>query len=116
MIGLIKILVISVPVILIFLAGNTPAFAMAKPSDADGNHPFTPDERHIVTVGNLHVTYIESGTGRPVVLLHGNAGGVEDFEYGAVEDLAREYRVIAIDRPGHGESDRPDGEAGSVEY
>jgi pimeloyl-ACP methyl ester carboxylesterase len=116
MIGLRKTLAIGVSILLVCLAGNILAFADAKPSLADGNDAFSHDERRVVTVGNLHVTYIESGTGHPVVLLHGNAGGVEDFEYGAVEELAREYRVIAIDRPGHGESDRPDGDFGSVEY
>ena len=115
MIGLIKHLVISVSILSICFVVSTAGFARAKSSAADGNEPFTPAERQVVIVENHRVTYIESGTGRAVVLLHGNAGGIEDFEYGAVEDLAREYRVIAIDRPGHGDSDRPD-DAGSVEY
>ena len=35
-------------------------------------------ESHTVVVNNLNVHYVESGTGRAVVLIHGNAGGVED--------------------------------------
>ena len=72
-----------------------------------------PSEDHVVTVGKLQVHYVESGSGRPVILIHGNPGGVEDFELGAMDSIAREYHVIAIDRPGHGGSDST---AASVEY
>ncbi len=66
-------------------------------------------EDHVVTVDNLRLHYIESGSGRNVVLIHGNAGNAMDFELGAVDALAARHHVIAIDRPGHGESERPDG-------
>ncbi len=120
MIGPIRTLVISVSILSAVLAGNSPAFARmtaSAPNDhlADGSDGYTPNERLEITVESSKVTYIESGTGRPVILLHGNAGGIEDFEYGVMEDLAREFRAIAIDRVGHGNSDRPDN-AGSVEY
>src|ERR1035437_5740681 len=52
-----------------------------------------------VNVGTLRVHYVEGGAGQTVVLIHGNAGGVEDFEFGTINDLTRRYRVIAIDRP-----------------
>ena len=68
-----------------------------------------PVTEHFVTVDGLRVHYIESGTGPTVVMIHGNAGSVEDFEFGAMDLLASDYRVVAIDRPGHGGSDRPAG-------
>ena len=71
---------------------------------------------HFVTVDNLQVHYVESGAGPTVVLIHGNAGGVEDFEFGAIDSLARKYRVVAIDRPGHGASDRAAASSPPVEY
>ena len=71
---------------------------------------------HDVTVLNLHVHYVESGSGPTVVLIHGNAGGVEDFELGAIDLLSSRFRVIAIDRAGHGGSDRPGTEDASVEF
>ena len=77
---------------------------------------WTAAEQHLVTVESLRVHYIESGTGRAVVMIHGNAGGVEDFELGVMQLLSREYRVIAIDRPGHGSSDRPAEKSATVEY
>src|SRR5438876_5539077 len=70
---------------------------------------FSAAGEHVVTVENLRVHYVESGTGRTVVLIHGNAGDVEDFEFGTIDRLSRDYRVLAIDRPGHGGSDRPVG-------
>jgi len=60
----------------------------------------------MLTVENLPVHYVEEGTGPSVVMIHGNAGSVEDFELGALDLLAAEYRVVAIDRPGHGRSGR----------
>lgn len=73
-------------------------------------------EQHLVKVESLRVHYIESGAGPTVVMIHGNAGGVEDFELGVMQLLSREYRVIAIDRPGHGSSDRPADKGATVEY
>jgi pimeloyl-ACP methyl ester carboxylesterase len=61
-----------------------------------------------VEVDGLRVHYIARGRGRPVVLLHGNGTMAEDFVIcGLVEQLARHYRVIAIDRPGFGHTERP---------
>ncbi len=73
-------------------------------------------EEYFVMVDSLRVHYIVSGAGPTLVMIHGNAGGVEDFRFGTLELLCREYRVVAIDRPGHGKSDRPSGKAASVEY
>jgi pimeloyl-ACP methyl ester carboxylesterase len=43
-----------------------------------------------------------------VVLIHGNGVWLADFEAsGLIDRLAREHRVIAIDRPGFGHSPRP---------
>lgn len=73
-------------------------------------------EDHFVVVDHLRVHYIATGSGRTVVMIHGNAGNVEDFEFGTVKLLAPEYRVVAIDRPGHGSSDRPTGKGATLEY
>jgi len=73
-------------------------------------------EDHFVVVDHLRVHYIATGSGRTVVMIHGNAGNVEDFEFGTVKLLAPEYRVVAIDRPGHGRSDRPAAKAATLEY
>src|SRR5215813_12085482 len=73
-------------------------------------------KENFVTVGTLRVHYVESGTGPAVVLIHGNAGNIEDFEFGLIQALSANYRVVAIDRPGHGKSDRPTATSATVEY
>jgi pimeloyl-ACP methyl ester carboxylesterase len=61
-----------------------------------------------ITVDGVRLHYVERGTGTPLVLLHGNGTMIEDFQSSGLIDLAaKKYRVIAIDRPGFGYSERP---------
>jgi pimeloyl-ACP methyl ester carboxylesterase len=70
-----------------------------------------------VDVEKLKVHYVSGGRGaQTVVMIHGNAGCLQDFEYGVIKLLAGKYRVLAFDRPGHGKSERPGSRAASVEY
>ena len=67
-------------------------------------------------IDGVRLHYLARGAGRPVVLLHGNPGFVQDFTLGRAnvfDSLAMHYRAIAIDRPGHGHSGRPS-EAGTT--
>jgi len=117
-------IIVSVLILTACLGEND--FAFVAPKTEGGDVPkdsplYSPGKwkatrQYFVTVEHLRVHYIESGSGRTVVMIHGNAGGVEDFEFGVVELLSREYRVVAVDRPGHGKSDRPAGKAETVEY
>jgi len=92
----------------------------ATPIDSDLANSLTPrgagPREDVITVDGLRVHYVASGIGRTVVMIHGNAGSVEDFELSALNPLSLTYRVIAIDRPGHGGSDRPAKQAASVEF
>ncbi len=62
-----------------------------------------------VTGGRMHV--VELGTPRPgepaIVMIHGASGNLEDLR--PLANLLKDHRVILIDRPGHGYSDRPGG-------
>lgn len=62
--------------------------------------------KHLVTVNGVRVHYLEAGAGPTLVLLHGNAGSLDDFSYRAIRVLCGDYKVVAVDRPGHGKSDR----------
>ena len=67
-----------------------------------------PPAGNVVNVDDTQVHYLERGHGTPLVLLHGNTLRLEDFvASGLVERLARNYRVLAFDRPGFGYSERP---------
>ncbi len=66
----------------------------------------------VVTGGRLHVIDLPSAVDEdapPVVLIHGASGNAEDMRLSLGDRLARHRRVIIVDRPGHGWSDRPDG-------
>lgn len=45
----------------------------------------------------------------PVVLIHGASGNLRDFTYGIAPRIAETRPVIAVDRPGFGYTDRPEG-------
>jgi len=65
-----------------------------------------------VTGGRLHILELGNATSTvPVVLLHGASGNLEDMRLALGERLARGHRVVLIDRPGHGWSERPGGDA-----
>lgn len=50
------------------------------------------------------ITFSDTGKGRVVVLLHGFLGSEKIWEK-TIQSLSKSYRVIAIDLPGHGNSD-----------
>lgn len=61
-----------------------------------------------INVDGVRVHYAEWGEGTPVVLLHGNGALVEDWAVsGLLGVVAQQYRVLAIDRPGFGYTERP---------
>ncbi|MBV8165558.1 MAG: alpha/beta hydrolase [Alphaproteobacteria bacterium] len=62
-----------------------------------------------VAVDGIILNCLERGTGRPVVLIHGNSVSSQDFVLSGLMDqlAARGYRAIAFDRPGYGYSARP---------
>jgi pimeloyl-ACP methyl ester carboxylesterase len=52
----------------------------------------------------LHIR--EAGSGPAILLVHGMAGQLSHYNYGVLDQLAADYRVIAVDRPGSGHSTR----------
>jgi pimeloyl-ACP methyl ester carboxylesterase len=111
-------------VLLTFLGSN--AFvAVAGRSDSaaniavfaqdDQDAQCEPKENYLV-IENTRVRYVEAGAGPVVVLIHGNAGSAEEFDFRSLGLICRDHRVIAVDRPGHGNSDRPDSLAATLQY
>src|SRR5882762_7743912 len=49
----------------------------------------------------VKIRYIVAGTGEPVVLIHPFAASLETWDP-VIQDLSRNYRVIAMDCRGHG--------------
>lgn len=63
-----------------------------------------PMDGRLVEAGGtlLHVT--EQGEGPPLLLIHGLGAQLRSFAQELVDELARDYRVIRVDRPGSGYS------------
>jgi pimeloyl-ACP methyl ester carboxylesterase len=72
-------------------------------------------QRQSVVVDGMMLSYVSAGSGRPVVLIHGNPGSHQDYTLGVVERLSESYHVLAFDRPGHGYSERHDSVHTTVE-
>lgn len=58
-----------------------------------------------VEVQNRKVYYEEYGEGETILMLHGGPGSIADFSK-LIPELAKTYKVIAMDTPGHGLSER----------
>ncbi len=61
---------------------------------------------HQTPHGRLHFVEMGPAKAQPLVLIHGLSGQLQHFTYGLAERLARDFRVIALDRPGCGYSTR----------
>src|ERR1041384_4515862 len=82
-----------------------------KVEPAGANH----FQRQTVVVDGTSLNYVSAGSGRPVVLIHGNPGSHHDYTLAVVERLSHSYHVVAFDRPGHGYSGRHDSVQTTVE-
>jgi pimeloyl-ACP methyl ester carboxylesterase len=97
-----------------YLAGVT-AGAVALVMMAFANHRLAnaaerrnPPTGKFVEIDGVRLHYIEQGKGEALVLLHGNGSMIQDFaSSGLIQMASKRYRVIAIDRPGYGHSERP---------
>lgn len=90
------------------LLGAAALVVRAQVRRVEREHPPT---GRFIDVDGVRLHYIARGSGKPVVLLHGNGTMALDFELaGTLDAVARSgHRVIAFDRPGFGYSTRPPG-------
>jgi pimeloyl-ACP methyl ester carboxylesterase len=74
------------------------------------NHPGTPVESGYIPVNGLKMYYEIHGSGRPLVLLHGNLSTIGTSFGKVLPKLASTRRIIAVEQQGHGHTadiDRP---------
>jgi len=64
-------------------------------------------ESRTVTMDGVNIHYVCGGSGTPLVLIHGLGSSAAVEFYYNLEPLAAHHRVLAIDLPGFGKSDKP---------
>lgn len=65
-------------------------------------------EDRYLDANGVKIRYIDTGRGEAIVLLHGGTSNLESWtSRGVVDNLAKDFRVIAFDARGHGKSDSP---------
>ena len=69
----------------------------------------TAAEDQFFDADGVRIRYVIEGEGEPVLLIHGFSVSVELqwYQPGIFAELAKQYRVIALDNRGHGKSDKP---------
>ncbi len=61
-----------------------------------------------IQTGDIRTHYETSGSGDPLLLIHGLGSSTRDWEYNELA-LSKKFRVITYDARGHGQSDKPPG-------
>ncbi|MDH6246420.1 alpha/beta fold hydrolase [Mycobacterium sp. OTB74] len=64
---------------------------------------------HMINAGGIETSYLEAGSGPPVIMLHGSGPGVSgtaNWQYN-IPVLAEKFRVLAPDLVGFGATERP---------
>lgn len=73
-----------------------------------------PASGQTVVVGGVPIHLRRMGRGRPICLIHGASGNLNDMTFRLAPALADRYEVIAVDRPGHGRSGTPGSGGASI--
>lgn len=73
-----------------------------------------PPAGRFVDVPGARLHVVERGQGPALLLVHGLAGQLCHFTYAIVDELAAQYRVVAVDRPGSGYSVRARGASATL--
>ena len=60
------------------------------------------------SINNMNLYYEENGHCQPLLLIHGLGSSTRDWE-SQVAEFSKNYKVIAFDLRGHGQSDKPAG-------
>lgn len=101
--------------VLVVLAGFT-AVTLLKAARHERQAEATwPPEGDFLTIDGHRVHYVVLGDGPDLVLIHGASGNTRDYTHAMAARLAERYRVIVMDRPGLGYTDRIDPEGASLE-
>lgn len=94
------IILVGLALVICSLAGFA-AYTAQRVESAD------PPRGRFLELDGCRIHYVDEGAGPPLFLIHGLAGQLGNFTYALVGRLAKDFRVVAVDRPGSGYSTRP---------
>lgn len=84
------------------------AFAACHhPANKNDTSAYGSNHGRYITIDSMRIYYEEYGKGTPLLLLHPGLGSIESLG-SLIPHLSANYRVIAVDAPGHGRSSHPD--------
>ncbi len=63
--------------------------------------------KSFVTSDQVRLSYLEAGSGAPLVLIHGWSQTAEQWKF-QIQELSANYHCLALDLRGHGASDKPE--------
>lgn len=86
------------------------ALGLVTQISADRAEQAHPPAGQFIEIDGTRLHYTDAGRGPALVLIHGASTSLLDFESSIARPLRASHRVIAVDRPGHGYSERPAGE------
>ena len=95
-----------VSVLVAFVAATLCFFSADGMSQIISGPGATPTNDQFFDSAGVRIRYVSAGQGEPIILIHGWAADAEMWD-SLMQDLSRDYRVIAFDCRGHGRSDKP---------
>lgn len=95
------------------LATGLILLSCSKPSGSGETIPYGSNNGKYLTIHNTRIYYEEYGNGTPLLLLHQGFGSIEALK-DIIPELAKHFRVIAPDAPGHGRSEQADSLSGEL--
>ncbi len=82
-----------------------PTWGQRVPFGAPADYLSIPSQK--IDLAGVKVHFVEAGKGPPLLFLHGLGGSWKDWS-ATLPAFAANYRVIAVDFPGFGDSDQPE--------
>ena len=68
-----------------------------------------PPQGRFLDIDGNRIHYVDVGSGPAIVMVHGLGGQMANFTYALVDQLKDRFRVVVMERPGAGYSDRAPG-------
>ena len=96
-------------------AGALGALAAFTWSETRRVQRLVPPDGEFLEIRGARLHYVDRGRGQTIFMIHGLGGQLRNFNY-LLDLLAREYRVVVVDRPGSGYSSRVPGGAANLRY